>query len=379
MALLSKTQEAYYNLSQSSWSTEPDGSQKTFTLTTTYFSTLPTAETQFNVYINDTQISSSNYTYSSPTLTFTATDYNSDVQESDGAPKNGTTVKVQQTETSEEYGNYQYTKLNDVINNFLVSYVGEDRIIPKASRSLISFHAQRGLAEMSYDILRSEKSWEIEIPSTLQMVLPHDYVNYIKVTWTEGDTGIEHIIYPARKTSNPRAILQDSNYNYMFDETTGKLLTTADSSTWEKYKNNNEEDATDTRKTREDLRELNIGQRYGLDPQFSQNNGSFFIDDVTGKIFFSSNLSNKIVTLKYISDSLGTEDEMQVHKLAEEAMYKYIAYAVLSTSSNIPPVIVQQYKRERYAEMRKAKLRLSNLKSEELAQVMRGKSKHIKH
>ena len=379
MALLSKTQEAYYNLSQSSWSTEPDGSQKTFTLTTTYFSTLPTAETQFNVYINDTQISSSNYTYSSPTLTFTATDYNSDVQESDGAPKNGTTVKVQQTETSEEYGNYQYIKLNDVINNFLVSYVGEDRIIPKASRSLVSFHAQRGLAEMSYDVLKSEKSWEIEIPTTLQMVLPHDYVNYIKVTWTEGDTGIEHVIYPARKTSNPRAILQDSNYNYMFDETTGNLLTTADSSTWEKYKNNNEEDATDTRKTREDLRELNLGQRYGLDPQFSQNNGSFFIDDVTGKIFFSSNLSKKIITLKYISDSLGTEEEMRVHKLAEEAMYKYIAYAFLSTSANIPPVIVQQYKRERFAEMRKAKLRLSNLKSEELAQIMRGKSKHIKH
>ena len=97
MALLSKTQESYYNLSQSAWSTEPDGSQKTFTLTTAYFSTLPTAETQFNVYINDTQISSSNYTYSSPTLTFTSTDYNSDVQETDGAPKNGTTVKVQQT------------------------------------------------------------------------------------------------------------------------------------------------------------------------------------------------------------------------------------------------------------------------------------------
>ena len=100
---------------------------------------------------------------------------------------------------------------------------------------------------------------------------------------------------------------------------------------------------------------------------------------MTGKIFFSSNLSKKIVTLKYISDSLGTEEEMRVHKLAEEAMYKYIAYAFLSTSANIPPVIVQQYKRERFAEMRKAKLRLSNLKSEELAQVMRGKSKHIKH
>ena len=265
------------------------------------------------------------------------------------------------------------------MNNFMISYVGQDKIITKVPRTLISFHAQRGLQEMSYDIFRSEKSQEIEVPSTLQMILPHDYVNYIKVTWTEGDTGIEHIIYPARKTSNPRAPLQDSDYNYMFDEDNGEILYANESSTWSKYKNNNEEDATDTKASREDLMELNIGQRYGLDPQYSQNNGSFFIDDVSGKIFFSSNLSKKVVTLKYVSDSLGTEEEMRVHKFAEEAMYKYIAHAILSTRANIPPVIVQQYKRERYAEMRKAKLRLSNLKSEELAQIMRGKSKQIKH
>ena len=379
MGLFTGTQEAYYNQSQSAWSTAPDGSQLTFTLTTAYFSTLPTAETQFNVFVDGTQISSSNYTYSSPTLTFTSTDIDSTVQESDGAPKDGLTLTIKQTDTDELYGNYQYISIDNIINNFLISYVGGDKIIPKVSRALISFHAKRGLAEMSYDIFKSEKSWEIEIPTTLQMILPHDYVNYVKVTWTEGDTGIEHIIYPARKTSNPRAILQDSDYNYTFDETTGDLLQANESDTWSKYKNNNEEDATDTRKTREDLRELNIGQRYGLDPQYSQNNGSFFIDDISGKIFFSSNLSKKIVTLKYISDSLGTDDEMRVHKLAEEAMYKYIAYAILATRANIPPVLVQQYKRERFAEMRKAKIRLSNLKSEELAQVMRGKSKHIKH
>ena len=36
-------------------------------------------------------------------------------------------------------------------------------------------------------------------------------------------------------------------------------------------------------------------------------------------------------------------------------------------------------KKERFAETRKAKLRLSNLKIEELTQVLRGGSKRIKH
>ena len=378
MGLFTGTQEAYYNQSQSTWSTEPDGSQTTFTLTVSYFDPLPTLETQFNVFIEGTQISSSNYTYSSPTLTFTSTDYDSDVQASDGAPLSGLTLTVRQIDVDEKYGNYQYIKLKDIINNFLIQYVGEDKIIPKLSRTLVNFHAQRGLAEMSYDTFRSEKSQEIEIPGSLTMILPHDYINYVKLTWMETQTGIEHVLYPAIKVSNPRALLQDADYNYLFDSTTGKLLTAEDSDTWTKYKSNTTEDATDTERTRKDLRELNIGGRYGLDPQYAQNNGSFFIDSLKGKIHFSSNLSGKTVTLKYISDSLGTSDEMQVHKFAEEAMYKYIAYAVLATRSNVPPVLVQQYKRERFAETRKAKLRLSNYKLEELAQIMRGKSKQIK-
>ena len=83
--------------------------------------------------------------------------------------------------------------------------------------------------------------------------------------------------------------------------------------------------------------------------------------------------------LDYISDSLGTDGEMQVHKFAEEAMYKCIAYAILSTRINVQEYIVQRYKKERFAAIRTAKLRLSNIKLEELTQILRGKSKQIKH
>ena len=70
---------------------------------------------------------------------------------------------------------------------------------------------------------------------------------------------------------------------------------------------------------------------------------------------------------------------MQVHKFAEEAMYKSIVYGILSTKLNIPEYIVRRYKKERFAAIRQAKLRLSNLKLEELVQTLRGKSKQIKH
>ena len=69
---------------------------------------------------------------------------------------------------------------------------------------------------------------------------------------------------------------------------------------------------------------------------------------------------------------------MQVHKFAEEAMYKSIAYAILSTST-YGLAVAPLYKKEKRAAIRQAKLRLSNIKLEEITQIFRGKSKHIKH
>ena len=117
----------------------------------------------------------------------------------------------------EDYGNYQFTSIKDIINNFIISYVGEEKIIPKAKRTDVAFHAQRGVQEFSFDILPSVKSQEIEIGPNLNFILPKDYVNYVKITWTDSN-GIERVVYPAINTSNPFPILQDNNYEYLFDE-----------------------------------------------------------------------------------------------------------------------------------------------------------------
>ena len=70
---------------------------------------------------------------------------------------------------------------------------------------------------------------------------------------------------------------------------------------------------------------------------------------------------------------------MKVHKFAEEAIYKWIAHAILSGKSNIPEYQVNRFKKEKRAAIRQAKLRLSNIKLEEITQILRGKSKQIKH
>jgi len=273
-------------------------------------------------------------------------------------------------------GGYQFTSLQDVIDQFIIAYVGEDKIISKIKRTDVVFHAKRGLQEFSFDTFKSTKALEIVLPNTLQMSLPQDYVNYVKLTYTDS-AGIEHTIHPARVTSNPEKITQDTDGSYTFSS---NEIQTSDSSTWDNYKANTpSENNQDDFDYDDDIADYNIGQRYGLDPQFAQTNGSFYIDELRGKIHFSSNLSGVTITLKYISDSLGTDAEMQVHKFAEEALYKYIAYAIVSTRANMPVSLVNRLKKEARATQRQAKLRLSNIKIEEITQVLRGKSKRIKH
>jgi len=296
------------------------------------------------------------------------------------------TLVFNQDDPNTKLGSYQFMPLSEIINNFMFTHVGEDKLIPKAQRTDVAFHAQRALAELSFDTFKSCKSQEVIIPPYLTIPLPHDYVNYVKLT-TVDSAGIEHIIYPTSKTSNPRSVKQDEDGTYSSDTNddgipdSEDLIYNENSTAWNNYKTHepSENNTSDYQDYQNDIYWPNEGKRFGLDPQHAQINGSYYIDCYAGKIHFSSNLSGKTVILKYISDSLGTDHEMQVHKLAEEALYKWIMYGLLSTRRNIPEYVIQRYKKERFAETRKAKLRLSNIKIEEITQIFRGKSKQIKH
>ena len=451
-------------------------------------------------------------------------------------------------------GYYQFVTLQELVANFMIAYVGEDKLISKVSPIDVEFHTKRALMELSYDVLLSTKSWEMTVPPSLKDVLPHDYINYTKVVRVDS-SGIEHPIYPTNKTSNPQfqgnivGSHDESHFTYNADSwtfdtdnegdtftwsdnykfnsgaiiggsvnnsgtntstvaqgiqmklplpdlkngkvyairfSTSKLrynataqgkfkvmlfgdkgdrwthgyergvkdytpfavgagdtsatmrldytstyyqkLTTAhgdydnercliievvdetwvgllerviitqrtdgrtyptyqnnlgtggsiDSTTWSNYKGttpseNNNDDYED------DTYWPHNGQRYGLDPQHAHTNGSYYIDPLTNFIHFSSNLSGETVILKYITDSMSSDNQAVVHKFAEEAMYKCIMYAILSTRANVPARQLMMLKKERRAAMRQAKLRLSNIKLEEITQVLRGKSKQIKH
>jgi len=512
-----------------------------------------------------------------------------------------------------EPGNYQFVTLQTVMDQFLISYVGKDKIIPTVNKLDVQYHAMRGLQEFSYDILRSHKGFEFTLTPKLSSILPQDFVAYTQVSWSDGN-GVKRPIYYTNDTSNPRNPYQtpdtslhgqdnpfalhaigtftagssvielDGLYPQLFtgvsgtssvyvreinpgffdpniapfpavpsfkmcfvyavwhNKTTGKTsiqindpnnganvnnvqlvpnvsgdshleflwqdITSANanqansfnlipdlklpivydpvfdtssnkitapnisdvanvrvgmkiSCSNEYFTNTNhvirdvdytngilwleapqqnsanynsplpsatpaqantvaptgttftavpsisffDEDilgrnsprinqgpylneesdtlsnfkGTNSSSDSDDEIKALGGNRYGIDTQRANSNGTFYIDQDKGVMRFSSDLVGKTIIIDYISDSVGQKREQIVHKFAEEAIYKWIAHAILATRQNTPEYLVNRFKKERFAEMRKAKLRLQNINFKEFTQILRGKSKHIKH
>ena len=276
----------------------------------------------------------------------------------------------------ETLGGYQFISITDIINNFRVAYVGEDKVISKISRADIRFHALRGLQELTYDTFRSCKTLELEVPPSLQLPLPHDYVNYVKISWIDS-AGKCHTIRQCNACpKDPLSYEQDSDGEIIVEDASENIIDpiVEESTTWA----NSSTPSTVESSEDGSVQDL-IGARYGLDPQHANTNGCFWINCRNGKIYFNSNLAGKTVTIQYISDGVAKDEEMLVHKFAEEAMYRHIAWAILNTRANADPNIVATYKKERFAAVRNAKLRLSSIKLEEITQILRGKSKWIKH
>ncbi len=287
-------------------------------------------------------------------------------------------VELNKSAIENNYGSYEYISLNDIINNFIVAYIGAGKLISSAKRTDVMFHAKRGLQEFSYDTLKSIKSQELTIPPSLSIVIPQDYVNYVKCSWID-NAGAKHIIYPTRVTSNPNELPLQDNDGIPSQDSDGSNTLANQSLTEEKW--NNRSLTTDFQPDdyRNSTNEGLIGQRYGLQPEEAQVNGMFTINERTGTFSFSSDLSGKLIILEYISDGLAVDLDMKLPKMAEQAMYMHIAYSILSGRSNVQEYIVNRFKRDRSSALRNAKIRLSNIKIEEIAQVFRNKSKWIKH
>lgn len=258
--------------------------------------------------------------------------------------------------TDEQYyegneGSYQYVPLKDIVNNFRMMYTGNHQLINNIETNLILFHAKRAIQELNYDAVKEVKVLEMEITETLKLVLPSDYVNWVRISmYKDGFLLLLH--------ENRQAI---SSKTYEMSED-GSLVVSDDT------KMNEDRLAGETQQMEIDedeypnYRVYSRGGRYGIDPETANTNPTFRIDKQSGVIDFSSDMSGELCVIEYLSDGMkqGNDEIISVHKFFESYIYAYIQYEILKSRINVQEYIVQRARKEKTALWRNARIRLMN-------------------
>jgi len=273
---------------------------------------------------------------------------------------------------NENWGTYQYMLLEDIVNNFLLTYVGDDKVINKIDRNEVIFHAKRGLQEVHYDALREIVGYEVDVPETLKTPLPHDFVSLVKVGFV-GSDGVVHPIMQNFDASSPIAYLQDNTQTAdILVDANGNALTGTPviETNWKDNEPGNLQ-APD---------KYLLGKRFGMDTKSGNFNGMYHIDKNQGFVMFNSTLAGSTIVIEYVSDGMYSlaDNEIKVHKLAEQFMYDYLQSQILSAKYNVQEYIVRRVKKQASASLRNLKIRLNSIKLHELTQILRGRDKWIK-
>jgi hypothetical protein len=286
------------------------------------------------------------------------------------------------------WGSYQYVTLKDIVNNFELMYVGNDKLINNVERYNILFHAKRAIQELNYDSLKEIKILELALDDTLRFILPSDYVNWVRISMYKNGTLLplsENI-----QTNWSDAYLQDNNYKILFDQDGNVLKPEFSTVDIDRITGSNKTIYLNAESPYDGQEgyfyngiwyfEYPIGGRYGLNTETANQSPTFKINKKSGVINFSSDVAGELIVLEYVSDGMegGVNADISVNKLFEEFIYAYIKHVILSSKFGIQEYIINRTKKEKSALLRNAKIRLSNIHPGRLLMNLRGQNKWIK-
>lgn len=269
------------------------------------------------------------------------------------------------------WGDYQYVSLSQLVNNFMLEQIGDDRLLSNVKRYNVLQHFKRGIQEFNYDTLKEVKVVELELNDNLLLTLPHDYVSYVRVSVL----GVDGLLRPLSQDSRTligRAYLQDHEYNILFDQD-GYPLEANETETFKRY-------SLVSGTTSDVCEEYEYHQpNFGLNPNLNAN-GYFSIDKRKGVMSFSSNIKGRIIVLEYVSDGLeyNNGDDIMVHKFAEQALYSYVKYALLNNKYGVQEYIINRAKKDYYRDLQNTKIRMLDLNGSELLILLNGRKKWLK-
>lgn len=269
------------------------------------------------------------------------------------------------------HGSYVYVTMEEMVNNFISNYTGDGTILGKPKRSKILYQFKQGIKKFNMNALKEVKAIELELGDTLDIILPPDYVNYVRISYVNPQTGELMVL-----SSNPympmaTAYLQDNNAEILFDEN-GFVL---EGTTLLSQLN----DVITQRNVVGTVASCPNDTDYKLDPTRNAN-GTFHIDTRQGRIHFSSDNASRVLLLEYISDGLeySNESDIKISKQAEEALYNYVNYNLMFPLFGVPLYEKNEAKKAWFSSYRNAKIAQANIKMSDIMLCLNAKRKWLR-
>ena len=275
---------------------------------------------------------------------------------------------IQEYYEGSEHGSYQYVTLNSIVQDIVEDTLDEDSLIKHAKRTNIIKHLKRGIRVMNFNSLNEIKGLELEIGTSLAMILPVDYVDWVRVSVLEDD-GYLYLLGENRNMNTAKTYLQAHTYEILFSQEGYPLE--ADSS-------NN---AFVTPFERRVFHSSCYGAARNQNTSRYNVNGEFKIDKERGAIAFSSDLSEKTIVIEYVSDGLESDkifgEDYKVHKYIVDALTDYVYWQIIRKRRNIHTREKAMARQEYFNSRREAKKRISGIKVHEIMKAMTSATKWV--
>jgi hypothetical protein len=286
------------------------------------------------------------------------------------------------------WGSYQYVKLEDIVNNFLLMHTGNHSLINNEERYKVIFHAKRAIQELNYDAFKEIKILELSVADSLRYVLPSDYVNWVRISLYK-DGWLRPLTENIQAISS-NAYLQDQQGNILFDQNGNILRPQYSDIDFDRlmklkksiYLNQGNQFHGQSGWYFEGMWyfDYGINTAFGLNTETANFNPTFKIDKKAGVINFDSTMAGELCILEYVSDGMESGDNslITVNKLFEQYIYAAIKYEILNSKFNVQQYVLERAKKDRRALLANAKIRISNLHPGRLLMNLRGMDKIIK-
>ncbi len=277
---------------------------------------------------------------------------------------------------SSNWGGEQYVKLSDVINNFMLINVGDNKLVNDINRYDVIFHAKRGLQELHYDSLKEVRVVEMEMPETLQIVLPKDYVSLVKISWVDSKGRLHPMTTGNQTTVVDKAFLQDDQGNILFSGSPEESA--LEGTPLMDIRNMQVAESQDS--SNDPLNDFIQGGRFGMDTANANINGTYNVSKHLGVVRFSSDVYGKLIVIEYLTDGMAdtADSDLKVHKFAEDFLYKYILYEIVRNKFGIQEYIVTRAKRDYFAALKNTKIRMMDVHPLDILQSLKGRNKWIR-